>query len=125
MDDAPAPDRRGMRRSVVSLLPPMLASVALLVWLVPAAQAKPSCHGKKATVVLGGGNNKYVAPHQGHGNLVVIAGAGDDYIVTGKGSDVICAGDGNDRVLAGRGSDHVYAGAGADTIQNIKGKDSS
>jgi Ca2+-binding RTX toxin-like protein len=89
------------------------------------AQARSACHGKKATVVLGGGNNKYVAPHQGHGNQVVIAGGGNDYIVTGKGSDVICAGNGDDRILAGRGTDHVYGGTGDDTILNIKGKDSS
>src|SRR4051812_50189256 len=111
-----------MRLSVASLLPPMLASVALLVWLVPAAQAKPTCHGKKATVVLGGGNNKYVAPHQGHGNQVVVAGGGDDYIVTGKGSDVICGGDGNDRILGGRGTDHVYGGARGGRIRQNQRK---
>jgi Ca2+-binding RTX toxin-like protein len=113
-----------MRRRLASLAAVLLGTSALA--LLPAsALAKPTCHGKKATVVLGGGNNKYVAPHQGHGNQVVIAGAGNDYIVTGKGSDVICAGDGNDRVLGGRGTDHVYGGTGDDSIINIKGKDSS
>lgn len=115
-----------MRRRLASLAPTMLGTALVVLALAPAgAQARPTCHGKKATVVLGGGNNKYVAPNQGHGNQVVVAGAGDDYIVTGKGSDVICAGDGNDRILAGRGSDHVYGGTGDDTIINIKGKDSS
>jgi len=113
-----------MRPRFVSLSATLLGTAALTL-LPGLAEAKPTCHGKKATVVLGGGNNKYVAPHQGHGNQVVIAGAGYDYIVTGKGSDVICAGDGNDRVLAGRGTDRVYGGTGDDTIQNIKGKDSS
>jgi Ca2+-binding RTX toxin-like protein len=113
-----------MRPRLASVVPTLLGAAALA--LVPAsAQARPTCHGKKATVVLGGGNNKYVAPHQGHGNQVVIAGGGDDYIVTGKGSDVICAGDGNDRILAGRGSDHVYGGTGDDTIINVKGNDAS
>jgi hypothetical protein len=61
----------------------LIAAVGLLLCLTAAtAQAKPTCHGKKATVVLGGGNNKYVAPNHGHGNQVVIAGAGNDYIVT-------------------------------------------
>src|SRR3954463_10227867 len=107
-----------MRIRSASFAPALLAVGALA--LAPAtAEAKPTCHGKKATVVLGGGNNKYVAPHQGHGNQVVIAGGGDDYIVTGKGSDVICGGEGNDRVLAGRGSDHAYGGAGDDTIANV------
>jgi Ca2+-binding RTX toxin-like protein len=114
-----------VRRARTSVLAALLAA-ALICLLAPAlAQARPSCHGKKATVVLGGGNNKYVAPHQGHGNQVVVAGAGNDYIVTGKGSDLICAGDGNDTILAGRGSDHVYGGTGDDVITNIKGKDSS
>jgi Ca2+-binding RTX toxin-like protein len=115
-----------MRHRIASLAPTLVGAAAIVLVLAPAtAQARPTCHGKKATVVLGGGNNKYVAPHQGHGNQVVIAGGGNDYIVTGKGSDVICAGDGDDRVLAGRGTDHVYGGTGNDTIQNIKGKDSS
>src|SRR3954451_4188159 len=113
-----------MRPRFVSLSATLLGTAALTL-LPGLAQAKPTCHGKRATVVLGGGNNKYVAPHQGHGNQVVIAGAGDDYIVTGKGSDVVCGGDGNDRILAGRGSDHVYGGTGDDTILNIKGKDAS
>jgi Ca2+-binding RTX toxin-like protein len=104
----------------------LIAAVGLLLCLTAAtAQAKPTCHGKKATVVLGGGNNKYVAPNHGHGNQVVIAGAGNDYIVTGKGSDVICGGDGNDRILAGKGTDRVYGGTGDDVIVNIKGKDQS
>lgn len=100
------------------------ALIAIL--LVPGlAQAKPSCHGKKATVVLGGGNNKFVAKHNGHGTQVVIAGAGIDTIVTGKGPDVICGGDGNDRLQGGKGKDRVYGGTGDDVITNIKGKDSS
>ncbi len=115
-----------MRFRIASIAPTLLGLAALGLALTPVmAQARPTCHGKKATVVLGGGNNKYVAPHQGHGNQVVVAGAGNDYIVTGKGSDVICAGDGNDRVLAGKGTDHVYGGSGDDLIINIKGKDSS
>jgi len=97
-----------MRMRLASLLPTLLGTTALILALAPAmAHARAACHGKKATVVLGGGNNKYVAPHQGHGKQVVVAGGGNDYIVTGKGSDVICGGDGNDRILAGRGSDHV------------------
>jgi Ca2+-binding RTX toxin-like protein len=102
-----------------------LIAVAAIAVLPGAAQAKPSCHGKKATVVLGGGNNKYVARNHGHGNQVVIAGRGNDTIVTGKGSDVVCGGDGNDRIMAGKGSDRVYGGTGDDLIINIKGKDSS
>src|SRR3982751_4324589 len=112
-----------MRLRLASLLPTLLGTAALVLALAPSlAQARAACHGKKATVVLGGGNNKYVAPHQGHGNQVVVAGAGDDYIVTGKGSDVICAGAGNDHILAGRGTDHVYGGTGDDLIVNVKGK---
>src|SRR4051794_36414035 len=110
-----------MRPRFVSLSATLLGTAALTL-LPGLAEAKPTCHGKKATVVLGGGNNKYVAPHQGHGNQVVIAGAGDDYIVTGKGSDVICAGDGNDRILGGRGTDHVYGGARAARHGKNKGK---
>src|SRR3954469_17612589 len=102
-----------------------LLGVAALMLAPAMAQAKPTCHGKKATIVLGGGNNKYVAPHNGHGNQVVVAGGGNDYISTGKGSDVICGGDGNDRVLGGKGTDHVYGGPGDDLIVNAKGKDSS
>jgi Ca2+-binding RTX toxin-like protein len=114
-----------MRLHLASLVLTLLTAALVLALASGSAEARPTCHGKKATVVLGGGNNKYVAPHQGHGNQVVIAGAGNDYIVTGKGSDVICGGDGNDRLFAGRGTDHVYGGTGDDTIVNIKGKDSS
>lgn len=99
-----------------------LAGIALLP---AAAQAKPTCHGKKATVVLGGGNNKYVAKNHGHGTQVVVAGGGNDTIVTGKGPDVVCGGTGNDKVLAGKGKDRAYGGPGNDLIINIKGKDSS
>jgi Ca2+-binding RTX toxin-like protein len=102
-----------------------LIALAGVAMLPAAAQGKPKCHGKKATVVLGGGNNKYVAKNHGHGTQVVIAGAGNDTIVTGKGPDVICGGDGNDRILAGKGKDRVYGGPGNDLIINIKGKDSS
>jgi Ca2+-binding RTX toxin-like protein len=99
-----------------------LAGIALLP---AAAQAKPTCHGKKATVVLGGGNNKYVAKNHGHGSQVVVAGGGNDTIVTGKGPDVVCGGDGDDRILAGKGKDRAYGGLGNDLIINIKGQDSS
>jgi Ca2+-binding RTX toxin-like protein len=114
-----------MRIRIAPHLLALLGALVVIALAAAPAQAKPTCHGKKATVVLGGGNNKYVAPHQGHGNQVVIAGAGNDYVVTGKGSDVICGGDGNDRILAGRGSDRVYGGEGDDSITNIKGKDQS
>src|SRR5215210_9103804 len=115
-----------MRHRLASLLPTLLGLAAPLFVLTPAsALAKPTCHGRKATVVLGGNHHKYVAPNHGHGNQVVVGSAGDDYIVTGKGSDVICGGDGNDRILAGKGTDHVYGGPGDDTIINVKGKDSS
>ena len=100
--------------------------VALLLPLNAAsAKAKPTCHGKKATIVAGAGNNRIVVRHSGHGKQVVVAGAGNDVILTGNGSDVICAGGGNDRVMGGRGTDRVYAGAGDDLILNVKGKDSS
>jgi Ca2+-binding RTX toxin-like protein len=108
-----------------TLLTALLGAALLPLVAASPAAAKPSCHGKKATIVLGGGNNKYVARNHGHGNQVVIAGAGDDYIVTGKGSDVLCAGDGNDRILAGKGTDRVFGGTGNDSIVNVKGKDSS
>ena len=102
-----------------------LIAIAAIALLPAAAQAKPTCHGKKATVVLGGGNDKYVAKNHGHGTQVVVAGAGNDTIVTGKGPDVVCGGDGNDKILAGKGKDRAYGGPGDDLIINIKGKDSS
>ena len=99
-----------------------LAAIALL----PAAvQAKPTCHGKKATIVGGAGNNKIIARNHGHGTQVVVAGAGNDTIVTGKGPDVVCGGDGDDKILAGKGKDRAYGGPGNDLIVNLKGKDSS
>src|SRR5437868_2510020 len=103
----------------------LLGALLAIALMASPAEAKPTCHGKKATVVLRANQHKYVAPHQGHGNQVVIGTPGNDYIVTGKGSDVICAGDGNDQILAGRGSDRVYGGPGDDSIINIKGNDQS
>jgi Ca2+-binding RTX toxin-like protein len=99
-----------------------LAGIALLP---AAAQAKPTCHGKKATIVGGPGNNKIRVPGDGHGVQVVYAGGGNDTIITGKAADIVCGGDGNDRIFAGKGKDRVYGGPGDDLIINQKGGDLS
>ncbi len=48
-----------MRIRIPSAAPALLGTAALVLAVAPgAAQARVSCHGKKATVVLGGGSNK-------------------------------------------------------------------
>jgi Ca2+-binding RTX toxin-like protein len=114
-----------MRIRIAPLLLALLGALLVVGLAAMPAQAKPTCHGKKATIVGNGGNNRIVVPHNGHGNQVVVAGGGNDTIITGKGSDVICGGEGDDRIMGGKGTDHVYGGPGNDLIVNAKGKDSS
>lgn len=73
---------------------PGLALIALagVAMLPAAAQAKPTCHGKKATVVLGAETTS-TSPR-----TTVMEprwwSPGNDTILTGKGPDVVCGGDG-------------------------------
>jgi Ca2+-binding RTX toxin-like protein len=98
----------------------VLAAIALLVGAGP-AQARPHCHGHRATIVGGRGANHL------HGTArpdVIVGGAGRDRIDGRTGFDLICGGSGDDVVLGGPGGDTVYGGSGDDrlygSLQNDK-----
>ena len=97
---------------VLALLAPAL--------LATAAEAKPSCDGKTATIVGGEGNNHLVGSKRPD---VIYAGGGDDTIKGEGGNDTICAGDGDDRVSAGSGSDRIFGEGGVDNIDGDSGNE--
>ncbi len=103
----------------------VISLVAVLTGaIVPAtAAAKPTCGGKKATIVGTGGNDTLRIPGRGHGVQVVSGLGGNDTIITGDGRDRICGGAGTDRLISGRGADRVFGGDGDDYVKNNKGRD--
>ncbi|MBS1878585.1 MAG: hypothetical protein JST31_03635 [Actinobacteria bacterium] len=106
--------RRGAAASLTAL-------AALLSWalaLAPAAEATPSCHGKKATIVSNAA--KIVGTKAPD---VIVAGSGDNTIYGEGGNDLICAGGGNDTVYGGRGNDTIYGEGGDDSIFGERGSD--
>jgi Ca2+-binding RTX toxin-like protein len=92
---------------------------ALLIPLAADAGAK-RCGGKRATIVLGNGNNKLNA---GGGADVIFAGGGNDVIIGGRGKDRICGAGGRDQISGDRGSDRLFGDAGNDTIAGDAGND--
>jgi Ca2+-binding RTX toxin-like protein len=104
--------------------PYRLALVAfLLVAALPllratSAVAKPSCHGKKATIVS---NAARIVG--GKAPDVIVAGGRDNTIYGEGGNDVICAGGGDDAVHGVRGNDKVFGEGGDDAIFGERGSD--
>jgi Ca2+-binding RTX toxin-like protein len=90
----------------------LFAAVALLIVAGP-VQARPRCHGHRATIVGGPGANHL---HGTGGPDVIVGGGGRDRIDGRTGFDVICGGSGADVVLAGPGGDAVYGGSGNDRL---------
>ncbi|MBX9680558.1 MAG: hypothetical protein K2X38_17515 [Gemmataceae bacterium] len=89
-----------------------------------------------ATISVGNGNNRIYADDEGRGesdgNVILVAGNGDndirlgsgnDRITVGNGSNVIQAGDGNDSITTGNGDNTVSGGAGDDVIRTGSGQD--
>src|SRR5215216_5035072 len=78
------------------------------------SEAKPSCGGRKATIVRGAGDDVIRAPKKGP--QVIVAGAGNDTIIAKRNRDIVCAGDGNNYILGGTGRDRLFGEAGDDLI---------
>ncbi|HKF81859.1 MAG TPA: calcium-binding protein, partial [Solirubrobacterales bacterium] len=88
-----------------------------LIWS-PAAEAKPSCAGKPATIVS---NAAKITGSKGHD--VIVAGAGDNAIYGEGGNDTICGGEGNDAIFGGRGNDDLFGEGGNDELNGERGSD--
>ncbi|MEP9364035.1 hypothetical protein ABLE68_13785 [Nocardioides sp. CN2-186] len=83
-----------------------------LLTVSPAADAAPTCGGKRATMVFGDGDD-YVFGTSG--DDVVVLGAGDDtYQQSGGGHDLVCGGAGTDYIDVGVGRAEVWGGPGDD-----------
>jgi Ca2+-binding RTX toxin-like protein len=90
-----------------------LLTALLLALLASSGEARPRCHGHKATIVGGGGANRL------HGTArpdVIVGGGGRDRIAGRGGFDLICAGAGDDVVLGGPGGDTILGGSGDDAL---------
>lgn len=112
-------------RDAPGRLPAQLALVAacLLTGLVSlafasAVEAKPSCVGKRATIVS---NAPRIVGTKAHD--VIVAGAGANRIYGMGGSDTICAGGGDDTIYGGRGNDTIFGQGGDDTVFGERGSD--
>lgn len=95
----------------------LLASCLVLI-CAPAAQAKPSCAGKRATIVS---NTPRIVGTKAHD--VIVAGSADNAIYGGGGNDTICGGAGDDTIYGGRGNDAIFGGEGDDTLHGERGSD--
>jgi Ca2+-binding RTX toxin-like protein len=95
----------------------LLASCLVLI-CAPAAQAKPSCAGKRATIVS---NAPRIVGTRAHD--VIVAGSAGNAIYGAGGNDTICAGGGDDTVYGGRGNDTIFGEEGDDTIYGERGSD--
>jgi Ca2+-binding RTX toxin-like protein len=113
-----------------------LALAALFAFLAPPAQAKPRCHGKKATIVsnaprivgskapdviVAGGRDNAIFGEGG--NDVICGGGGDDVIYGGRGKDTLLGNGGEDRLHGERGSDRLSGGGGRDLLFGETGND--
>ena len=94
-----------------------LAAMLALVGAAPAV-ARPSCHGKKATIVS---NAPTIVGTKAPN--VIVAGGGDNKIFGEGGNDIICAGGGDDTVYGGRGVDRLYGEGGEDDLFGERGSD--
>lgn len=79
--------------------------------------------GQEITLRTGDGNDVILVGSDVRVNIVVDAGAGDDFIMTGAGNDRIDGGTGNDTVYAGAGRDDVFGNSGDDHISGGDGND--
>ena len=106
------------RESARRLVP--LCALAALLFLVSAsaADARPSCAGKRATIVS---NAPRIVGTKAHD--VIVAGSGANRIYGMGGNDTICAGGGDDTVNGGRGNDTIFGQAGDDAIRGERGSD--
>jgi serralysin len=96
----------------------LAANAVLVVALAPAADARLSCLGRKATIASD--RARIVGTRAPD---VIVAAGGASRIDGGGGNDRICGGGGRDVIDGGRGSDRVSGGGGRDKITGFRGKD--
>jgi Ca2+-binding RTX toxin-like protein len=95
-----------------------LLLIFLWTWAMDAG-ARPTCGGRKASVVRGPGNDLIKASK--HGPQVIVAGGGNDTIIAKRNKDFVCAGDGDDLISGGTGRDKLFGEAGNDVIDEGPG----
>ena len=97
----------------------LLALLCAVLFPLELAEAKkPRCHGKKATLVGTGGDDRL---RGGKGRDVIVGRGGDDR-VDGRGKrDIVCGNSGDDDLIGGTGSDTVDGGAGDDRLRGHGG----
>ena len=98
----------------------LLASLAQVVVVAPAAADKPTCGGKVATIV-GTAKGEVI-----RGTLkadVIVAGDGDDTVFGRGGADIICGNRGSDDLVGSSGNDKLYGGRGNDRLDGGVGDD--
>lgn len=86
-----------------------------------AAQPKPRCGGKVATIVGTAGKDRLRGTRRAD---VIVGLGGGDTITGGGGKDVVCGGPGNDRIAGGAGADRIAGGRGNDRLSGNAGNDS-
>jgi Ca2+-binding RTX toxin-like protein len=96
----------------------LLLAACLVLASASAAQAKPSCDGKPATIVSDAPTiTGTKAPD------VIVAGPGDNAIHGEGGNDTICGGEGDDTIYGGRGDDTIFGEGGNDSLYGERGSD--
>jgi len=95
------------------------ACLTLLLGAGPAA-ARPSCGGKKATIVGGPGGQTLKGTK---GRDVIVGGGGDDRIVGLLSKDTLCGGPGDDEIMGGLNKDTIYGEGGDDYLDGSEGKE--
>ena len=96
-----------------------LIALMALAMLPAGAGARPSCGGRKATVMTGNGDD--VIRVSKKGPQVIVARGGNDEIHSFRNKDRVCGGAGDDRIFGGPGRDKLYGGEGADLIDEGPG----
>jgi RHS repeat-associated protein len=110
--------RRAARLQVSILVAASLAAALLAVQ--PARAARPSCFGKRATIVGTSGHDRLHGT--AHGDVISSGGGAD--VVSGRGgSDRICGSRGDDVLKGSGGADHLDGGPGPDTLKGGGGTD--
>ena len=84
------------------------------------AEARPKCHGRRATIVGTKGRDRIRGTRRAD---VIVAKGGRDRIDGRGGKDVICAGNGDDIVIGGGGGDLLDGGPGSDVLAGGPGND--
>ena len=96
-------------------------TAALLSIAIPAsASARPTCLGKRATIV-GNAHGNHI---QGTEHADVIVGGGGNDVIQGNGGyDKICGGAGDDEIYGKNEPDKLVGGPGNDYLKDKRGSD--